>query len=99
MFYSIYSKRNIPQNKVIYIKPGLTVNELVKILKSENLINSDFLFKILLKLTGNDKKIQYGEYSFQGEISKLEIVKKLTSGNYHYRKLTIPECSSRKFLI
>ena len=50
-------------------------------------------------MTSNDQKIQHGEYSFQGEISKLEIVKKLTSGNYYYRKLTIPECSSSKEIL
>ena len=96
VFFSIYSKINIPWNKVVYIKQGQTVNELVKTLKNENLIKSSFLFKILLKLTGNDKKIQYGEYSFQGETSKIDIVEKLISGNYYYRKLTIPECSSSK---
>ena len=98
-FYSIYSKINIPHNKVVYIKQGQTVNEIVKTLKNENLIKSHFLFKLLLKLTGNDKKIQYGEYSFQGETSKIDIVEKLISGNYYYRKLTIPECSSSKEIL
>ena len=97
--YSIYSKITIPYNKVVYIKQGQTVNEIVKTLKNENLIKSYFLFKLLLKLTGNDKKIQYGEYSFQGETSKLDIVEKLISGNYYYRKLTIPECSSIKEIL
>ena len=63
------------------------------------MIKSYFLFKILLKLTGNDKKIKHGEYSFQGEYSKLDIVEKLISGNYYYRKLTIPECSSIKEIL
>ena len=98
-FYSIYSNTTIPYNKVVYIKQGQTVNEIVKTLKNENLIKSYFLFKVLLKLTGNDKKIQYGEYSFQGETSKIDIVKKLISGNYYYRKLTIPECSSSKEIL
>ena len=99
VFYSIYSKITIPYNKVVYIKQGQTVNEIVKTLKNENLIKSYFLFKLLLKLTGNDKKIQYGEYSFQGETSKIDIVEKLISGNYYYRKLTIPECSSSKEIL
>ena len=98
-FYSIYSKISIPHKRVVYIKQGQTVNELVKTLKNENLIKSHFLFKVLLKLTGNDKKIQYGEYSFQEEASKIDIVKKLISGNYYYRKLTIPECSSSKEIL
>ena len=98
-FYSIYSNITIPHNKVIYIKQGQTVNQIVNTLKNENLIKSYFLLKVLLKLTGNDKKIQYGEYSFQGETSKIDIVKKLISGNYYYRKLTIPECSSIKEIL
>ena len=84
---------------MVYIKQGQTANELVKKLKNENLIKSSFLLKLLLKITSKDKKIKYGEYSFQGETSKLEIVNKLTSGNYHYRKLTIPECSSSQEIL
>ena len=99
VFHSIYSKKTISYNKVIYIKQGQTVNEIVKILKNENLIKSHFLFNVLLKLTGNDKKIQYGEYSFQGDTSKLDIIEKLISGDYYYRKLTIPECSSSKEIL
>ncbi len=34
-FYSIYSKITIPHNKVVYIKQGQTVNEIVKTLKNE----------------------------------------------------------------
>ena len=37
--------------------------------QDENLIKSIF-FQVLLKLMDNDKKIQYGEYFFKGEISK-----------------------------
>ena len=95
-FYSIYSNITIPHNKVIYIKQGQTVNQIVNTLKNENLIKNYFFLKVWIILTGNDKKIQYGEYSFQGETSKIDIVKKLISGNYYYRKLTIPECSSIK---
>ena len=57
------------------------------------------MFKVLLKLTGNDKKIKYGEYSFHEETSTLDIIKKLIEGIYHYRKLTIPECSSSKEIL
>ena len=48
-FYSIYSKITIPHNKVVYIKQGQTVNEIVKTLKNENLIKSHFLFKGITK--------------------------------------------------
>ena len=99
VFYSVYSKINISYNKVVYIKQGQTVNEIVEALKNKNLVKNHHLFKLLLKLSGNDKKIQYGEYSFQGETSKIDIVEKLISGNYFYRKLTIPECSSIKEIL
>ena len=98
-FYLIYSKITIPHKRIVYIEQGQTVNEIVKTLKNENIIKSHYLFKVLLKLTGNDKKIQYGEYSFQGNTSKLDILKKLINGNYYYRKLTIPECSSSKEIL
>ncbi len=72
---------------------------MVKILKNENLIKNDFIFKILLILTGNDKKIQYGEYSFKGRISKLDIIEKLIKGDYFYRKIVVPECSTSKEIL
>ncbi len=99
VFFSICSKINLPYNKIVYVKPGQNVDELVEELKNESLINSSFLFKVLLKLTGYDKKIQYGEFSFEGKVSKLDILDKLISGDYYYRKLIIPECSTSKQIL
>ena len=97
--HSIYSKINITYNKIIYIKPGQNVYEIGKALKNENLISNNFSFQVLLKLTGNDKKIQYGEYLFEGKVSKLDIIEKLISANYYYRKLAIPECSTSEEIL
>ena len=98
-FNLLFSKINIPFNKIVYIKPEQTANELGQVLKYEKLINSEFLFKLLLKLTGNDKKIHYGEYLFEGKVSKLDIIEKIINKNYYFRKIVIPECSSSKDIL
>ena len=58
------------------------------------MIYSNLLFKVILRLSGNDKKIQFGEYSFKESVELLEIVETLINGNYYYRKIIIPECST-----
>ena len=58
------------------------------------MIYSNLLFKVILRLSGNDKKIQFGEYSFKENVKLLEIIETLINGNYYYRKIIIPECST-----
>ena len=81
-------------NKIIYINPGLTVDKLGKILQKEKLIKSNTLFKTILNITGQDKKILHGEYLFSEKTSLYSVIKSITSGNYYYRKISIPECST-----
>ena len=45
------------------------------------------------------KKFSMVNILFREKLQKLDIVKKLISGNYYYRKLTIPECSSSKEIL
>ena len=58
------------------------------------MIYSNLLFKVILRLSGNDKKVQFGEYSFKESVKLLEIIETLINGNYYYRKIIIPECST-----
>ena len=47
-----------------------------------------------MRITGNDKKIQHGEYYFDNEVSLLKIINNIVNGNFYYRKIIIPECST-----
>ena len=58
------------------------------------MIYSKLLFKVILKLSGNDTKIQFGEYSFKQNVKLLEVIETFINGNYYYRKIIIPECST-----
>ena len=59
----------------MYIEPGLSVAEVGTKLYKENLISNKLLFKVLLKITRNEKKIHHGEYEFKGKFSILYILK------------------------
>ena len=92
VFYLIHSKITIPHKKVIYIKQGQTVNEIVETLKNKNLIKNHHLFKLLLKLTGNDKKIQYEPF---WEIKDLlRVIKKKENYNFILNKVESEEVLS-----
>ena len=60
-------------------------------LKREEVIFSETFFRLILKISDIDKKIQAGEYFFEKDITTRNLVLKLKKGDYYYRKLLIPE--------
>jgi UPF0755 protein len=81
-------------NKVIFIEPNYSIEQTLALLKKENLILSKLFSKTILRITGNDKKIQYGEYLFKEKVSLFQILNTLVKGNNYYRKVIIPECTT-----
>ena len=49
-----------------------------------------------MRLTGNDNNIKSGEYLFKGKVAPIDVMRSLVKGNFHYRKITIPECFTVK---
>ena len=49
-----------------------------------------------MRITGNDNNIKSGEYLFNGKVAPIDVMKSLVKGNFHYRKITIPECFTIK---
>ena len=91
----------ISQTKIVFIEKGHSVKDISRTLKSQNIIKSNLLFEIYVKISGVEKKIRSGEFKFSGTKSIHAIVKKLISNNFYYRKIIIPECSTAEevFLI
>src|SRR5271169_5900129 len=64
----------------VQIPEGATYKQAINILYKNNLIRDKNIFIILGKLTGLDRKIRYGYYSFWGKMSPFEVFRHLREG-------------------
>lgn len=77
-------------NQYVTIQKNSNVNEVSKILHNHLCINKT-IFKIAVKLTGNDKNLRYGRYNFKSVTNMKDLVNLLTSNNKDRVKITIIE--------
>jgi len=72
-----------PQNKtpqVFVVAPGSGLHQVADDLSSQGLIKNSFVFLVYMKLTGQDSKIQKGDFKFTQSMSATQIAKELTQG-------------------
>lgn len=94
--YYIYTQLNYSNKTVQYpisfqIKPGMNLNQILNILKSKKLIQSNFPFKIYNKIFPYSKKLKTGKYSIKTPVSGLNIIRKIIKGEIELVKITIIE--------
>lgn len=78
----------------VEIPQGATYKQAINILYRNNLIRDKNLFIVLGKLTGLDRKIKYGYYSFLGKMSPFQVFKRLREGKIIEYDVTIVEGDS-----
>ncbi len=78
----------------VQIPEGATYKQAVNILYKNNLIRDKNIFIILGKLTGLDRKIRYGYYSFWGRMSPFQVFMHLKEGKIIEYEVTIVEGDS-----
>src|SRR5208337_4119794 len=78
----------------VQIPEGATYKQAINILYSNNLIRDKNIFIILGKLTGLDRKIRYGYYSFWGRMSPFQVFRRLKEGRIIEYEVTIVEGDS-----
>lgn len=95
-----YDKNN-GEDKVVNIPMGSTVNNVADILKENNLIKNEFIFKINFKMKNNYSHMKSGKYLLNQKLSNSEIIDKLVSGEIYQDgiKVTIPEGSTSNEII
>ncbi len=79
------------EQAIIYIPKGTSLSRITKILKHEKIINSPFLFKLVLRTTGWGKRLQAGEYWIPTSISPVQVIGIIKSGNVILHPLTLIE--------
>jgi UPF0755 protein len=75
----------------VEIPQGATYKQAINILYTNNLIRDKNLFIVLGKLTGLDRKIRYGYYSFLGKMSPFQVFRRLKSGRIIEYEITVVE--------
>jgi len=78
----------------VQIPEGATYKQAINILYTNNLIRDKNIFIILGKLTGLDRKIRYGYYSFWGKMSPFAVFRHLKEGKIIEYQVTIVEGDS-----
>lgn len=76
---------------VITIKSGQSVAQISQHLAAKGVITDPFIFRLLVRLTGEGRKIQAGVYRVQGAKSALDIVQILVAGKVELAQCTLPE--------
>lgn len=81
------------ENKQIEIPSGSTTSEIANILKENNLIRNENVFRLASRLKGTEGKLKAGFYNFNTTMTPEEILDNLAQGGKsgHTFKITIPE--------
>ena len=87
-FYMIKVK---PSDELIEVKKGDTFYSIAAVLLKNRIIRSRRLFILLVKITGQSKKLKIGFYRFNKIQNLFYIIKSLTKGDIANRIITIPE--------
>ena len=75
----------------VVIPKGANFNLVAAKLEENGVIDKQWLLKIAARILGSDKTLKAGEYLFEPKVSILDVLKKISSGDIYYRRLTLPE--------
>ncbi len=70
---------------------GSGIRKLATELKAGGVIRSSWHFVLMTRLRGDAHRLQAGEYRFSDDMTPVEILNKIVSGEVDYRKFTLPE--------
>lgn len=92
-FYYNYIKSplGIDEDKLFEVKKGETGMQIINNLSNEGIVKNKFLFKIMVKLRGGDKRIIPGFYLARKNESPESFWNRLLQGDVEKYKLVIPE--------
>ncbi len=77
--------------KYVVIERGSTPNQIIEVLRGENIIQSALATRLYLRLIDRDVKLQAGDYLFPSPISPMQAISLLKNGKKRTENFTIPE--------
>lgn len=92
VWYCFYSKFDLANKSIVVTIPqSVSADEIIKILKFNNVIRSEFPAKVFVRITGWDSSLLAGEYEFFSPVSMKDVLKKIHLGEIKGIRITIPE--------
>ncbi len=79
------------ERKEIVIEPGMGAKDVAKLLTDKGIIPNPYLFRLVAKLYGKERKIKAGKYILRKDMSLFEILKTIVEGKGVLEAVTIPE--------
>jgi UPF0755 protein len=81
----------LDQEKVIVIKPKLSIHKISKLLAKEKVIRYSSLFEFIAKVYAYHRPLKSGEYEFTRRITPYQVMSTLASGRSVVHRFVIPE--------
>lgn len=82
---------NLEDKTIVTIQPGMSANDIGKLLYNEGMVKSIIMFRVIAKVYNMESSLQAGEYAFSKNMTTEQIVKMIAQGQTAYRQITIPE--------
>ena len=76
---------------IVYVPRGSGVEEITERLAAAGAIERPWLFRIALRLSGRDRRLQAGEYRLTARMTPNQILDKMQRGEVLLRRITVPE--------
>lgn len=82
---------DLSEEKIIVIKPNLSIHKISLVLKEEGVISNRQLFEVISQIYSYHSQLKSGEYSFTPGITPYQVIRKLVIGKSIVHRLFIPE--------
>lgn len=92
-YYAIFIPKNPwSKDKIIFnATKGIGDDEIAIDLQKQDIINSNYAFRLFVIFSGNHSKLQAGSYEVSSNMSVFQIIKMFVDGKVLKDKITIPE--------
>lgn len=86
-----YPAAQPPETVEFRVEQGEPFSSVVRRLREQKVISSERIFSLWARLSGSEKKIQWGLYRFELPLSPREVLKRIVAGKVVFHRVTIPE--------
>ena len=83
--------RPSPMPAEVRVEPGDSLSAVVRKLHERRVITNEKLFSLWARMTGAEKKIQWGLYRFDAPLSPRDVLDRMVLGKGVFQTLTVPE--------
>lgn len=82
---------NLDEEKIVIIKPRLSIHKISVLLEKENVIKNAKLFEVVSRIYSNFEPLKSGEYKFTKNITPYQVLRVLVKGKSIVHRMFIPE--------